>query len=77
MPSKWGQFRLGGVEESCPDDKGVVRDIKVRICHSLPIGLFQVRKDKELCPSKILHRDVRRLVVLLPVEEQEGLRLPP
>ena len=66
-----GRFRLGRVEEACPDDKGVVRDVKVRICHSLPISLSQARKDKEPCPSTVLHRDVRRLVVLLPVEQQE------
>ncbi|XP_027146421.1 uncharacterized protein LOC113748039 [Larimichthys crocea] len=70
-----GRFRLGRVEESCPDDKGVVRDVKVRVCHSLPIGQSPAREDKEPCPTTILHRDVRRLVVLLPVEEQEGVYL--
>lgn len=67
-----GRFRLGRVEEVQPDDKGVVRDVKVRTCHSLPIGLSQPRKVKEQCQSTVLHRDVRRLVVLLPVEEQGG-----
>lgn len=65
-----GEFRLGRVKEACPDVKGVVRDVKVKICHSLPISLSQAKKDKEPCPSTILRRDVRRLVVLLPVEEQ-------
>lgn len=65
-----GRFGLGRVEEAHPDVKGIVRDVKVRICHSLPISLSQARKDREPCPSTILHRDVRRLVVLLLIEEQ-------
>ena len=72
-----GQFKLGRVEEVYPDEKGVVRDVKVRTCHSLPISLSQAMKDKEPCPSTTLHRDVRRLVVLLPVEEQERTLISP
>ncbi|XP_025757833.1 uncharacterized protein LOC112843426 [Oreochromis niloticus] len=67
-----GRFKLGRVEEADADDRGVVRDVKVRICCSRPINWSQARKDREPCHSTILHRDVRRLVVLLPVEEQEG-----
>ncbi|XP_026019402.1 uncharacterized protein LOC113019950 [Astatotilapia calliptera] len=66
-----GRFKLGRVEEADPDHLGVVRDVKVRICCSRPINWSQARKDREPCHSTILHRDVRRLVVLLPVEEQE------
>ncbi|KAL4006302.1 alcohol-forming fatty acyl-CoA reductase [Sarotherodon galilaeus] len=67
-----GRFKLGRVEEADADDRGVVRDVKVRICCSRPINWSQARKDREPCHSTILHRDVRRLVVFLPVEEQEG-----
>ena len=72
-----GRFRLGRVVEAFPDSQGIVRDVKVRTCHSLPISLSQAKRDKEPCPSTILHRDVRRLVVLLPVEEQSGAAAAP
>lgn len=65
-----GRFRLGRVVEAFPDSKGVVRDVKVRTCHSLPISWSRVKKEGAPCSSTILHRDVRRLVVLIPVEEQ-------
>ncbi|XP_058476292.1 uncharacterized protein LOC131448154 [Solea solea] len=68
-----GQFRLGRVVEAHPDAKGIVRDVKVRTCQSCPVSSGQggKGKEKESRPSTILHRDVRRLVVLLPVEEQK------
>lgn len=72
-----GQFRLGRVVEVCPDAKGVVRDVKVRdvkvkTCQSCPVPSRQSKRIQsvENCPSTTLHRDVRRLVVLLPAEEQ-------
>ncbi len=67
-----GRFRLGRVVEACPDTKGVVRDVTVRTCQSCPVSCGQSKRSRtvENCPSTILHRDVRRLVVLLPVEEQ-------
>ena len=67
-----GQFRLGRVVEVHPDSKGVVRDVKVKTCHSIPASTSRSRSDQQAatCPTTILHRDVRRLVVLLPVEEQ-------
>lgn len=73
-----GQFRLGRVVEAFPDVKGVVRDVKVKTCHSYPLFSGQSRRTRsmESCPSTILHRDVRRLVVLLPVEEQEKTSPP-
>lgn len=73
---KWhalrGHFRLGRVVEVCPDVKGVVRDVRVRTCRSCPVFGGQPKRSRgvENYPSTILHRDVRRLVVLLPVEEQ-------
>ncbi|KAL1247062.1 hypothetical protein QQF64_022438 [Cirrhinus molitorella] len=67
-----GQFRLGRVVEVCPDARGVIRDVKVTTCRSCPVSNGQSKRNQgeENYPSTILHRDVRRLVVLLPVEEQ-------
>lgn len=67
-----GQFRLGRVMEVCLEDRGMVRDVRVRTCQCLPVLGRQPKRGQgvEKCPSIILHRDVRRLVVLLPVEEQ-------
>lgn len=67
-----GQFRLGRVVEVCPDARGVVRDVRVATCRSCPVSGGQSKRNRveENYPSTILHRDVRRLVVLLPVEEQ-------
>jgi len=67
-----GQFRLGRVVEVAPDVNGVVRDVKVRTCPSCPVASGKrpekISSDQRL--SMVLSRDVRRLVVLLPVEEQ-------
>ena len=73
-----GQFRLGRVMEVCPDVKGIVRDVRVRTCQSRPVFGGQPKRSQGVgnCPSTILHRDVRRLVVLLPVEEQEKTSPP-
>lgn len=67
-----GQFRLGRVVEACADERGVVRDVRVKTCRSCPVSDGQAKRHRseENYPSTILHRDVRRLVVLLPVEEQ-------
>lgn len=67
-----GQFRLGRVVEACPDSKGVVRDVKVKTCQNFPVFCGPTKKTQSVgqCPFTILHRDVRRLVVLLPVDEQ-------
>ena len=67
-----GQFRLGRVVEVTPDKKGVVRDVKVRTCLSCPAGTGKRLEEKSAEKSlfTVLSRDVRRLVVLMPVEEQ-------
>ncbi|KAJ8346500.1 hypothetical protein SKAU_G00279010 [Synaphobranchus kaupii] len=71
-----GQFRLGRVESMAPDKKGVVWDVRVRTCPGCPAPLGGPgepgRRSTGRMPTTILHRDVRRVVVLLPVEEQEG-----
>lgn len=67
-----GQIRLGRFVSAYPDKKGVVRDVDLRICMGLP-GPFvpRVRRGHSSLPTTIvLRRDVRRLVVLIPVEDQ-------
>lgn len=79
-----GQYRLGRVIDASADRKGVVRDVRVRTFPSYPVPIRKpVQKDSagkggglerrlpRRIPSTVLHRDVRRLVVLLPVEEQK------
>ena len=73
-----GQFKLGRVVSTNPDHKGIVRDVNVRIFPSYSIPMTKVLKGKvknstqakERIQATIVHRDVRRLVVLLPVEDQ-------
>ena len=74
-----GQFRLGRVVTAAPDRKGIVRDVEVLVtpgtCVSIhpqqPAAHSSVPGDRKgKSNGVILHRDVRRLVVLLPVEEQ-------
>lgn len=74
-----GQFKLGVVVGTNPDCKGIVRDADVRVFPSYCVPLTRTPKVKARHPntrleqkiqSTVLHRDVRRLVVLLPVEEQ-------
>jgi len=81
-----GHFKLGRVISVNPDSRNIVRDVNIRVVASscipevrpvtltskFPVSkhrLSSIRKDLQ---STILHRDVRRLVVLLPVEEQTG-----
>ena len=61
------------------DSKGIVRDVNVRTFPSYPVPVMRpittearpqtLNKPMEKIPGTILHRDVRRLVILLPVEE--------
>lgn len=70
-----GQFRLGKIERTYPDQKGVVRDVDIRTCIGLPATHSTTRPQTNhavLAPTTVLRRDVRRLVVLLAVEEQPG-----
>lgn len=69
-----GQFKLGRVVSVSPDPKGIVRDVHVKVAAS---GCVQGKtlNARELGPKEnfqgtILHRDVRRLVVLIPAEDQ-------
>lgn len=65
------QFRLARVVGVNPDSRSVVREVYVRVSLSSSISVRDPRsgaKDPE--SSTILHRDVRRLVVLVPVENQ-------
>ncbi|XP_038145083.1 uncharacterized protein LOC119786070 [Cyprinodon tularosa] len=75
-----GRYKLGRVVSVNPDQRGVVRDVNVRTFPSYPVPmskggtLHKQRKNTDKLssriPSTIVHRDVRRLVVLLPIEEQ-------
>lgn len=67
-----GQFRLGRIVVTYPDKSGVVRDVDVATCIGLPASLAARTQAKDsILPSTIvLRRDVRRLVVLIPVEDQ-------
>lgn len=71
-----GQFRLGRVVTTYPDKKGVVRDADVTTCVGLPAPLVSRtwRKSSNLPTTIVLRRDVRRLVVLIPVEDQQEVR---
>ena len=68
-----GQFKLGRVKSVNPDSKGIVRDVHVVTVPSCDISKTPKPVSKDLLSSSqntVLHRDVRRLVVLLPVEDQ-------
>ncbi|KAK7918663.1 hypothetical protein WMY93_009947 [Mugilogobius chulae] len=79
-----GQFKIARVVGVNPDHRGVVRDVHVKVSPSYgALGWMRspksgpVVKDSgsplessKSCQSTILHRDVRRLVVLVPVEDQ-------
>ncbi|XP_048035062.1 uncharacterized protein LOC125260633 [Megalobrama amblycephala] len=73
------QYKLGRVIKVNADPKGIVRDVDVRVFSSHPVfcsGLEKTdtrkitKSESTKILSTVLHRDVRRLVVLIPVEEQ-------
>lgn len=71
------QYKLARVISVNPDKKGVVRDVHVRTFPSYPVSTMKsnqrsTRKLKIKIPSTVLHRDVRRVIVLIPVEEQKN-----
>lgn len=70
-----GQFRLARVIDVNTDRKGIVRDVYLRSFPSYPVATVKptkkMKKHSTKIPATVLHRDVRRIVVLLPVEEQQ------
>ncbi|KAK7889795.1 hypothetical protein WMY93_025355 [Mugilogobius chulae] len=68
-----GQFKLASVISVNPDPKGVVRDVRVRVSLSncAPMQTTKSKDKEDKIQHTILHRDVRRLVVLIPIEEQQ------
>lgn len=73
------QYKLGRVTKANADPKGIVRDVEVRVSSSHPVFCSGPEKsvtrkitkwEVTKIPSTIIRRDVRRLVVLLPVEQQ-------
>lgn len=71
-----GQFRLGRVATTYPDEKGVVRDADITTCMGLPAPMVPRarRKDSTMHTKIVIRRDVRRLVILIPAEDQEEVR---
>ncbi|CAI5678593.1 unnamed protein product [Oreochromis niloticus] len=79
-----GHFKMGIVVSTNPDKKGIVRDVNVRVCSSYSGSVAKSLRAEDLssgskgatpvAQATILHRDVRCLVVLLPVEEQNGTK---
>lgn len=67
-----GQFRLGRIQRVHPDKEGLVRDADVKTCTGLPASLTigHLKRSPEQRTTVTLRRDVRRLVVLIPVENQ-------
>lgn len=79
-----GQYKLARVVSVNADSKGIVRDVLVKTFPSYPVHITKANgkegptranseRTKRLqtkIPATILHRDVRRLVILLPIEEQ-------
>lgn len=70
-----GQFRLARVIDVNTDRKGIVRDVYLRSFPSYPVATVKPtkkgKKHSTKIPATVLHKDVRRIVVLLPVEEQQ------
>lgn len=76
------QFKLARVINVNSDKDGIVRNVNVRTFPSYPVvvktnkkatsKMARAEKKATKIPATILHRDVRRLVVLIPVEEQLG-----
>lgn len=79
-----GQYELARVVSVNADSKGIVRDVLLKTFPSYPVPITKPKgkkgparangeRTKRLqtkIPATILHRDVRRLVILLPTEEQ-------
>ncbi|KAL2076334.1 hypothetical protein ACEWY4_028086 [Coilia grayii] len=65
------QFRLGRILSVYPDNKGIVRDADIATCAGTPASQAGGRKKSgSPLPTVVIRRDIRRLVVLLPVEDQ-------
>lgn len=76
-----GQYKLARVVGANTDSKGIVRDVLVRTFPSYPVPIrkgngeeptTKTKRLKHKIPATVLHRDVRRLVVLIPTEEQRS-----
>lgn len=67
-----GQFWLGRIQVVYPDKKGLVRDADVKTCAGPSASLIvgQLKRNTQQLTLVILRRDVWRLVVLIPVEDQ-------
>lgn len=70
-----GQYRLATVVKVNADKKGLVADVHVKTSPSYPVSIMkhslQEEKPTTKIPAGVLHSDVRRIAVLLPIEEQQ------
>lgn len=71
-----GQDKMARVIDVNTDKRGVVRDVKVRTFPSYPVPVKKVnsggtKRLSDKIRATTLHRDVRRLVILIPIEEQK------
>ncbi|XP_055768950.1 uncharacterized protein LOC129844827 [Salvelinus fontinalis] len=69
-----GHYKLARVISVNIDKKGIVRDVHVRTFPSYPVPTVKPAQEKSKTlstkiPATVLHRDVRRIIVILPVEE--------
>lgn len=79
-----GQYRLARVVNVNKDKKGIVRDVNVLTVPSCPVSMVKpdyynikrkavnAKRPSTKIPATILHRDIRRIIVLLPIEEQNN-----
>ena len=74
-----GQYKLARVVSVNTDGKGIVRDARVRTFPSYPVPVMRfvkgvtlggkgTKKHTRKIPATVLHRDVRRLVILLQIK---------
>ncbi len=78
------QYKLARVVSVNKDKKGIVRDVNILTVPSYPVStvkpvyhnnkrkVVNATKPSTKIPATVLHRDVRRIVVLLPIEEQNN-----
>ncbi len=77
------QYKLGKVIKANADSKCIVRDVDVRVFSSHPVfcsgpkkvNTKTIKNESTKIPSAVLHRDVHRLVVLIPVEKQSNQKV--
>ena len=62
-----GEWRLARVTDVYPDKKGVVRNVRVKVCNTDSSPNYA-------CSAQYLRRHVSNLIVIIPVEEQDSAK---